>query len=117
MIACGCFSIISSTIPLRLVCTYLCYPPITLPSQVLLVRPLASATPLKRLVMMMLLAMLGLQGKQLERRKLSLIAQIASAQASTPSASSAPNDNSSEKVNVENDEVGEDEGDDRKSVV
>jgi ribosomal protein L12E/L44/L45/RPP1/RPP2 len=39
-----------------------------------------------------------------------LIAQIASAQATTPSASSAPNDNSSEHVNVEDDGAGEGEG-------
>ena len=46
-----------------------------------------------------------------------LIAQLASAQASTLSASSAPNDNSSEKVNVENVEVDEGEGEGKESGV
>ena len=44
-----------------------------------------------------------------------LIAQLASAQASTPSASSAPSDNSSEKVNVEDEGVGEGEGEGKES--
>ena len=39
-----------------------------------------------------------------------LITKLASVQASTPSTSSAPSDNSSEKVNVEDEGVGECEG-------
>ena len=44
-----------------------------------------------------------------------LIAQLASAKATDMSGSSSPGDNSSEKVNVENDEVGEDEGEGKES--